>query len=133
MTTFVDTSALFALLDEDDDNHQRAAEWLGGPGSSPAEILVTHSYVVVETAALTFRRLGPVAVKVLFDGFIPALSVFYVDETLHRSAVASHLAALPRDLSLVDWVSFLMMRERGIESAFAFDSDFTDQGFRLVP
>lgn len=133
MTTFVDTSALYALLDEDDDNHGRAAAWLGGPGANPTEILVSHSYVVVETAALTFRRLGPVAVRVLFDAFIPTLSVLYVDETLHRSAVASHLASLPRDLSLVDWVSFLMMRERGIESAFAFDGDFTDQGFVLVP
>lgn len=33
--------------------------------------------------------------------------------------------------SLVDFVSFEVMRERGITTAFAFDDDFRRQGFEL--
>jgi predicted nucleic acid-binding protein len=72
-------------------------------------------------------------VRALFEAFVPALSVLYVDEQLHRSAVAAHLAAVGRRLSLVDWVSLQMMREEGHERAFAFDRNFVDQGFAVVP
>jgi predicted nucleic acid-binding protein len=38
-----------------------------------------------------------------------------------------------RRTSLVDWVSFEVMRRRGIETAFAFDRDFATAGFAVVP
>jgi uncharacterized protein len=133
VTTFVDTSALYALLDEDDRNHRPAAEWLSGPGRDPGEVLMTHNYVLVESAALVSKRLGPTAVRVLLDGLVPSLSVSYVDEPLHRGAVAAFLAAVRRRPSLVDWVSFQLMRERRVDQAFAFDRDFSSEGFRVVP
>ncbi len=133
MTTFVDTSALYSLLDEDDLNHAAAREWLTGPGRDAGEILVSHNYVVVETAALVRRRLGSDATRVLFQGLLPAVSIFYVDEHLHRLAVASYLAASRLRPSLVDWVSFEMMRNSRVERAFAFDRDFSNEGFSTVP
>ncbi|HYT77414.1 MAG TPA: hypothetical protein VEL79_21840 [Vicinamibacterales bacterium] len=36
-----------------------------------------------------------------------------------------------RRLSLVDHVSFLVMRRRKVSTAFAFDPDFTSAGFQL--
>lgn len=58
----------------------------------------------------------------------------YLDDDLHEAAVTALLAAAQRQLSLVDWVSFTVMRRRVIDEAFAFDDDdFTDQGFTLVP
>jgi predicted nucleic acid-binding protein len=132
LKTFVDTSALYALLDEDDREHGPAAGWLTAHGREPAHLLITHNYVVVEVAALVHRRLGHRAGRVLFDSFVPALSVFFVDEVLHRRAAAAYLAG-PRDLSLVDCTSFELMRDLGIEDAFAFDSDFRKEGFTTVP
>ena len=131
MRTFVDTSALYALLDEDDHNHHAAAAWLAT--ADPAEVLVSHNYVVVETAALVQRRLGAAAVRTLFDAFIPELSIMYVDDVLHSRAVAAFLAGLQRHVSFVDQVSFQMMRDAGLDRAFAFDSDFTRERFDLVP
>ncbi|HZI39293.1 MAG TPA: PIN domain-containing protein [Acidimicrobiia bacterium] len=133
MRTFVDTSALYALLDEDDDNHVAAADWLRGPGREPGEVLVSHNYVVVETAALVHRRLGASAVRVLFDAFVPALSIVFVDEELHGRAVAAYLAALRRRVSYVDWVSFQLIRDSSLDRAFAFDRDFVTAGFAVVP
>lgn len=55
MRVFVDTSALYALLDEDDANHARAAKAFAELQGSE---LTTHAYVLVETLALVSRRLG---------------------------------------------------------------------------
>ena len=77
MTTLVDTSALYALLDEDDLNHELAKAWLSGPGRDPVEPLVTHSYVVVESAGLAAQRLGPAASRTLLQALVPSLSVLF--------------------------------------------------------
>lgn len=106
---------------------------MSGPGREPSEILSTHSYIVVESVSLVHRRLGSSAVRVLIDGFLPALSVMYVDEQLHGTALASFKRALRRRTSFVDHVSFAFMREAEIGRAFAFDRDFGAQGFEVVP
>jgi predicted nucleic acid-binding protein len=133
MRTFVDTSALYALLDEDDDNHRAAAAWLHDVGADVNERLITHNYIVVETAALVQRRLGALALRVLFDAMIPALSVLFVDEERHARAVAGHLAAARRKPSLVDWVSFQLVHDLALDRAFVFDRDFAREGITIVP
>jgi uncharacterized protein len=134
MTTpvFVDTSAIYAVLDADDINHEAASrawhELLQGVGTDDLEV-VTHSSVIVETVALAQRRLGMEAVKVVLDDLIPLFSTAWVDQALHDRASAAMLAAGLRHVSLVDWTSFEVMRRRGIEQAFAFDDDFQQRGF----
>ena len=132
MSTFIDTSALLAVLDADDAHHARAARvWADLVGSS--EDLVATTYVLVETCALAQSRLGLGATQLLNDDVVPVLRVTWVDETLHRTAMAALLTAHRRDLSLVDCVSFEVMRRLGVERAFAFDRHFRQQGFGLLP
>lgn len=133
MRTFVDTSALYPLLDGDDENHAAAATWFAGPGADPADVLVTHSYVVVETAALVQHRLGTPAVRDLFDALLPVLTVTFVDGVLHARAVAAYLAGVNSRVSFVDRVSFQLVRDARLDQAFAFDRDFAGEGFTLVP
>jgi predicted nucleic acid-binding protein len=38
----------------------------------------------------------------------------------------------PSRVSLVDQISFLVMRRRQVDTAFAFDPDFVSAGFHLV-
>jgi predicted nucleic acid-binding protein len=134
MTTpvFVDTSALYAVLDADDLNHRAAsAAWqqlLNGLESDDLEA-VTHGSVIVEIVALAQRRLGMEAVKVLVDDFVPLFSTVWIDQSLHDRATAAMLAAGLRSVSLVDWTSFEVMRQRAVELAFAFDEDFQQRGF----
>ncbi len=132
MTTFVDTSALYALLDQDDENHLAAAEWFSG-GDPASHDLLTHNYVVVESAALVDRRLGVEAARALLGDVLPAMSLVFVDESLHRAGISAYLAAPRRGPSLVDRVSFELMRHRGIALAFAFDRDFRAAGFSTAP
>jgi predicted nucleic acid-binding protein len=132
MTTFIDTSALLAILDADEERHGDArSEWAALLERD--EPCVTTNYVLVETCALTTRRLGAAAVRVLSDDILPIVDVEWIDRESHERAVAALVAAGRRDLSLVDIISFDAMRRRGIQTAFAFDRHFLDAGFALLP
>lgn len=43
------------------------------------------------------------------------------------------LAANRRNLSLVDCVSFEVMRDLGVKDVFAFDPHFREHGFTCIP
>ena len=79
---------------------------------------MTTNYVLVETYTLAQRRLGQAAVRVLADDMLPMAEVEFVGRDAHDRAVAALIAANRRDLSLVDAVSFDVMRRRGISRAF---------------
>jgi predicted nucleic acid-binding protein len=128
---FVDTSALYALLDRDDRRHADAAA-IWRKLVEEARPLTTHSYVLVEAFALVQRRLGPAAVRALQNDVAPLLDVTWVHEPLHRAATEALLASGSRAVSLVDWASFAFMRARGLRAAFAFDDDFGAQGFEIL-
>jgi predicted nucleic acid-binding protein len=132
MKIFVDTSALYALLDRDDTSHARAKKaW--GEIMQPENTVVTSNYVLVETFALVQSRLGLEAVRGFQEDLVPILHVEFVTSTIHRLGVAALLSAARRGLSLVDCISFEVMRDLGIKAAFTFDAHFREQGFEAVP
>jgi len=131
MRLFVDTSAFYALLDRDDAHHPRAKRaWTDLLKAEHA--LVTSNYVLVETFALLQNRLGMDAIRAFHDDILPLIHVEFVASGTHRSGVAALLSASRRDLSLVDCVSFEVMRTSGINTVFAFDKHFKEQGFTLI-
>jgi predicted nucleic acid-binding protein len=126
---FLDTSAIYALADRADPNHRRAREALQA-ALDAGEALLTHNYVLVESMALIQRRLG-VTAALRFARDAEAFEVDWVDESTHADALARLEKTAARGLSLVDAVSFLIMRRRGIRVALAFDADFVTAGFHL--
>lgn len=130
MKVLVDTSAFYALLDEADLRHRDAVATLEELRGRVE--LVTHNYIVVEAMALVRRRLGPDAEVRLLDGFLPVLDTIWVDPGTHRAAAAAYRAAA-RTASLVDHVSFEVMRAEGVAYAWAYDRDFEREGFGLPP
>jgi predicted nucleic acid-binding protein len=132
VSVFVDTSALLALLDADDPEHERAtAAWdeLAEEGVP----LVSTNYVVVETVAVAQHRLGLEAVRALVDDILSVIEVRFVDATVHDAAMATLVAAGRRQLSLVDCASFETMRRGDLRRAFAFDRHFRERRFTLRP
>ena len=130
MTIFVDTSALYALLDADDINH--AAARSAFEALRDAE-LTTHAYVVVESLALVSRRLGRDAALHLIDDLLPVIRIEPVDTTLHAMSLTAFRDANTPRVSFVDRTSFAFMRLHGIEVAFAFDHDFARAGLGVLP
>ncbi len=131
MTAFVDTSALYALIAEDDRHYAAAARAFGELGQR-RERLVTHDDAVLEATAILQHRIGIPAVRRL-DGILAPIEIEWVDAELAGRARSALLAADRCSLSLVDWTSFLFMRDRAITAAFTFDPDFADQGFDTIP
>jgi predicted nucleic acid-binding protein len=129
VSVFVDTSAVYALLDAGDSNHERA---LRATDRLLGEDLVTHSYVVVELVSLVRRRLGADAAARLIDELLPAIDITDVDATLRARALAAFRASTGSAVSLVDRTSFEFMRQRGIRRAWAMDSDFATEGYEAV-
>lgn len=125
---FVDTSAIYALADRADLNHAPATTALRALLESK-ETLLTHNYILVEAMALLQHRLGAQA-ALAFARDATAFDVIWIDEPTHRMAV--HQFGHPgRKISLVDQVSFLVMRTHHVDTAFAFDQDFVRAGFRI--
>ncbi|MDO8673144.1 MAG: PIN domain-containing protein [Dehalococcoidia bacterium] len=132
MPVFIDTSAFCALINAKDVNHDAASgAWqvLGEQG----EMLCTSNYVLVETIAVLTRQLGLEALRDFHIRFVPVLEVHWIDEPIHRLAMAALLTAGRRQLSLVDCTSFEVMRRLGLETAFVFDPHFGEQGFSCIP
>jgi uncharacterized protein len=117
------SSALYAMLDRDDDNHPAAKATWNRLLEDDEPLLVTN-YVVVETTALVQHRLGMDAVRVPCRDVLPALELYVITEDDHRHAQSARLAADRRKLSLVDCSSFHVMRAREVRSAFVFDPHF---------
>ena len=132
MRVFADTSAFFAVLDADDRNHDAARQTWEELLTREA-VLVCSNYVLVETLALVQNRLGIPAVRTFQEDIIPVLNVEWVDEPVHQVGIASVLAAARKELSLVDCISFEIMRRLGIKTAFTFDRYFEEQGFSCLP
>lgn len=130
--TFVDTSALYAVMDRDDQRHA-VADAFWQQTLSTDEVLVTSNYVVVECFALVQSRLGMEAVRLFADAVLPAIEVRWVAPEDHHTATQAVMAAGRRGLSLVDCSSFQLMRRLGIRRAFSLDRHFAEQGFELVP
>lgn len=125
---FIDTSALYAILDVEDPNHERATTAFSALVGDQSAF--THNYIHVEAEQLIRRRLGAVAARRLLEELLPAIETVWIDEQLHEAAVSA-LKNHGRAASLVDQVSFFVMRAVGAETALAFDVDFIRAGFRF--
>lgn len=128
---FADTSGLLALLNGKDEHHAQAKRAFATLRARQAS-LVSTSFVLVETYALAGRRLGLEAVRSVRADLAPLIEVVWVDEALHEAGLDLLLERRKRRLSLVDAVSFVTMRQRGVTEAFAFDPHFEQEGFSLV-
>ena len=128
----MDTSAFLAVLDQRDLNHPAAkARWI--EMLNRGDELVSHNYILVETSAVVLRRLGLDAVRVFERDVVPVLRLVWVTREIHEAAAGAHLVAARRTLSLVDCVSFEVMRRTGVLTAFAFDRHFRQYGYETIP
>lgn len=127
---FIDTSYLVALAVRSDALHGRAVAL----SNSLAGSFVTTEYVVLEfvnslSAAALRARAHAMLEQLTANG---AVAIEPVRDDLLRAGLALHRQRADKDWSLTDCVSFVVMRQRGIEDALAFDQHFVQAGFRAL-
>ena len=125
----IDTSAIYALADRADANHSIALDRFSRLLQDRL-ILVLHNYILIEALALLQHRLG-LASAVAFAESSTSFDTRWVTEDVHREAAVRWKRG-KRNVSFVDHVSFVVMQQAAIQTAFAFDSDFESAGFQLV-
>ena len=132
MKIYIDTSAFYALVNKKDEYHKNAQK-VWSEILKNGNTLFTSNYVLVESIALIQHRLGMKALVETYEVLLPLLNVEWIDAMIHKTAISALFTASKRGLSLVDCVSFEIMRNLGIETAFSFDPHFKQQGFKSIP
>lgn len=131
---FVDTSGWYPLADRTHQDHDRLALAFRERIDAGARI-VTTNLVLAESHALILRRLHRrAALQFLEAARQPPNVVVFSTSELESIAERDWLARFEdQTFSLTDAVSFAVMADRDIGSAFALDRHFPTAGFATVP
>jgi predicted nucleic acid-binding protein len=134
LSVFVDTSAFVAFALRRDDRHVAARTCFRALMESRTQ-LVTSDWVFGETVSFVRRRAGYSVAREAGERLreSPSLEIVSVDKNTVEEAWESFVGYRFDDLSLVDCVSFTLMRSRKIRKVFTFDRHFREAGFDLLP
>ena len=120
-----DSSAVLALLDADDADHDTAARITREIANEARPSFVTN-YIEVETHALLLRKLGrSLALEWLLSGGLPVVRVSPQEEQRAKEILERYN---DKDWSLCDSISFAVIDSRNIDAAFSFDRHFLQFG-----
>ncbi len=131
---FADSSGFIATFDARDQRHERARRaWRSF--ESDGVYLLTSQLVVAETVTHLRRRGGWQASRQVGEALLRSrvIEIAGLDRQQLESAWREFVRSADPKLSLCDAASFVLMRERGIATAFTFDRHFADAGFDVIP
>ncbi len=124
---FADAFVFLAMLNRHDRCHAAAVEAL----AATCNPLVTTAWVLTELAdGLCAARSR--AVFVALEQRLrqnPSVTIIPSDERLYEAGLELYRQRPDKDWSLTDCISFVVMRERGIEEALTGDQHFAQAGF----
>ena len=120
-----DSSAILALLDADDADHEQAVAVAVRIASERRPSFITN-YIEGEAHALLLRKLGRVIAREwLLTAALPVMRVLPEEEVRAKVILARHT---DKDWSLCDAISFAVLESRGVRVAFTFDHHFRQYG-----
>jgi predicted nucleic acid-binding protein len=131
MRIFIDTSALIAFIDADDEFHDEAVK-IYSYLLRERILTFTSNYILLETIVILKNRIGLEAVRLFNNDIMPILKIHWIDETLHNLCVNNLIIANRKKVSLVDYTSFEIMRKLNISKVFTFDYHFREIGFEII-
>lgn len=128
---FVDTSAWYAIVDNDDSDHKTAVTFHTG-NTTP---LITTNAVFSETITLIRYRIGHNAARIFGQklkesSFVTIIAVSPADEERAWEIFNKYQ---DQDFSFADCTSFAVMQRMKISTAFTFDKHFNVMKFGIVP
>ena len=129
-TLFADSGYWIALLYSRDQLHGRAREVAAGLGT--VSIVTTQMALaeVLNHLAGEGERLRNLAVRMARELEVrPEVEIVPQTDSQFKAAVERYAARSDQRWSLTDCSSFLVMEDRGITEALAYDRDFEQAGF----
>lgn len=127
----VDTSALFALLNSEDDHHAKAARTHERLVRQKASLILPN-FILAETHAILNKRVGP---RAALDFLNAALRDFEMERVSLEDEWSAHAilqtATRARSLSYFDAILVAVAERRKISEIFSYDRHFELMGLRL--
>ena len=129
-TLFADTFFFFALLNANDEAHERARHACNQPGQR----LVTTAWVINEVA----DGLARVANRSGVIGFLnalradPEVEIIIPSRELFEAGVELYSRHSDKEWTLTDCISFIAMKEERISEALTGDIHFEQAGFKVL-
>ncbi len=132
---FVDTGAWYALESPDDRNHRAAMAFLRELSKGRLGTMVTTDYVLDETMTLLSMKFGAAAASRFLAKVreSESVDVIWVGEQAFWEAAKLLEERGDKRWSFTDCTSFVAMRGLNVESAFVFDVNFKQAGFKVLP
>jgi predicted nucleic acid-binding protein len=127
-----DTSALLALLFRDDRHHADAVAFLK---AAPEARFVLTELILAEVVTRARARAGAERAVAIARSLLDSrrYELLFADSDLLDEALDRLGRFADKRLSLTDCVSFAVIDRLRLGGAFAFDQDFRDCGYRMVP
>jgi uncharacterized protein len=127
-----DTGALLALFNPRDALHQPARRFVREAAGSR---FVVTELILAETVTRLRARTDAARAADLGTALLNSrrYEVLFVDPPLVDAGLANLRRFADKRLSLVDAVSFAVIRSLGLDGSFTFDRDFSDCGFQVYP
>jgi predicted nucleic acid-binding protein len=129
-TVFADTYYYLALLNADDDDHARVAEWT----ARFAGRIVTTDWVLTELADGLSRGAGRAIVGAFVRDLLgdEAVTVVPAERTLFDRGLDLYEKRPDKSWSLTDCTSFVVMEREKISQALTADHHFEQAGFVVL-
>jgi len=134
MRPFADTGAWCALYDRTDVHHASASAFLQKLKRQKVQLIIS-DYVLDESLTLLRFRAGHKE-AVEFGRWVlqsPLVKVINVDEKIWQAAWEIFVRYDDKGFSFTDCTSFAIMRHLGLINALAFDHNFEQAGFVVLP
>jgi uncharacterized protein len=126
---FVDTSAIYALVDRDDANHAAARTAFTRLRRLRAEPVITN-FIVAEGHALLLARLGPSIARAWLTRIVWSIErVTVEDEDAAGKIICTHV---DKTYSYTDATSFAVMKRLHLGRVVTFDRHFHQFGFETI-
>jgi len=127
---FADTSYFVAMCGRSDAYHARAM----GLNANLFATIVTTEYVIVETGGLMLRPEDrPAYVNLVRDlQSDPAVRIVSASQPLFRRGFELFADRPDKDWSVVDCISFVVMKRHRLKEALTTDHHFVQAGFRAL-
>ncbi len=128
-SVLLDTSAIFALLNPQDDHHDKAVA-INRILIVRQVALVLPNFLLAESHTIIHRRLGAKSARQFLNA---ALQEFDIERVMPEDEWSAHaLLQETSRLSYFDAVAIALADRLGIKEVFTFDRHFASRGLRLA-
>lgn len=130
---FLDTAYLIALTTSSDTFHAKASQLAQQLVARDVRLVTTRAVLLEVGNALSKQRCRSLGVRLLKEiGHNKSIEIVPLSESLYFKALSLFQDRMDKEWGLVDCVSFIVMKERGITQALTCDQHFQQMGFQAL-